>query len=276
MKKAIFKIHRKLELVTSKWWFGLVILILFFIPPYTTKIINSEQIADVVISVLSNALIYTKPILFPLFKILPLILFFLLLKYKNKVTRIFSAYVTFNLLIVAIFQNMAYTKDYGFAILTGNLIVSLIVSLAWLWEAIITKNDFEKINVQGINYLIVFLSFIAYWYPINMETLNPDFNLLYLMTSEAGVTFCMLVPIYLTFLILIYPKVNKVTLKITSLVGFIIGILNIVQFFILNPFLWWMGILHLPQLFIAFYGLVLTRKDQQMCFNSKRRNYYGK
>lgn len=260
-RQTVLKIERQLELVTRKWWFVLIILTLFFIPPYTTKPINSEQIADIVISVLSNALIYTKPILFPVFKIIPLLLFFLLFKYKNKAGRIFSLYVTFNFLLVSIFQNMADTTDYGFTILTGNLIVSMLVTLAWLWETIIAKNDFEKIKINKINYLIVILSFIAYWYPINMETLQPDFNLLYLVDSEAGVTFCMLVPIYLTVLILIYPRVNKVTFKITSLVGFIIGILNIVQFFLLNPFLWWMGILHFPQLLIAFYGLVLSGRD---------------
>ena len=247
MKKSrLRRIDVKLNLLTSKWWFTLLIVLAFFVPSYTTKFFDPAESAKLVIAVLSNALVYSKPILLPIFKIVPIIVFGLLFKYRNKVSRLFSGYVIINFLIVTVFQNMAYTKEYGFAILIGNMIVSLIVAMAWLWETIMDKNSYEKVDINKFKLLIIGLALLSYWYPINMETLNPDFNPLYLLTSEAGLTFCMLVPIYLTVLILIYPNVNYLTLKVTSLVGFIMGILNVVQFFVLNPFLFWFVILHLP------------------------------
>ena len=203
-------IQKKLTLVIKKWWFSLIILLLFFIPSYTNKPLHPEKIESLVIAVLSQAIIYTYPILFPFFKIAPIIILFILFKYRNKGSRIFSGYVAFNFLIVSVFQNMAHTQEYGFAILIGNLIVSLIVTGAWIWEAIADVNNFEKINLNIFKFFMILLALFAFWYPINMSSLEPDFNLLYIFTSESGLTFCMLIPIYLTILILIYPKVNYI------------------------------------------------------------------
>jgi len=68
--------------------------------------------------------------LFSLFKLIPLLLLLLIL-YRNKVRKV----------LVAIFQNMASTREYGFTVLTGNLLVSLIVALSWCGEAIADQND---------------------------------------------------------------------------------------------------------------------------------------
>jgi len=57
-----------------------------------------------------------------------------------------------------------------------------------------------------------------------------------------------------------YPRINKITLRITSFVGFLFGILNMITWFILNTSFWWMGILHFPLLIISFVGLVLSKK----------------
>lgn len=250
-------IHRNFIWVISKWWFYLVIPALFFIPSYTARPIEPDQSAALVIVVLSNALIYSRPFLFPVFKVLLILVLIVLFTYKNKARWLFSSYVAFNLLVVSLFQNMAHTQEYGFALLTGNLIVTLFVTVAWIWEIIIGKNNFKAIKLNAGKWILIFLALTTFWYPINMDSLKPDFKVLYLFTSESGLTFCMLIPIYLTILIIIYPNVNYVTLKVTSLAGFITGILNIIQFFILNSFVW-MGILHLPLLITSFYGLILS------------------
>lgn len=78
--------------------------------------------------------------LFSLFKLIPLLLLLLIL-YRNKVRKVFSLYVAVNFFLVAIFQNMASTREYGFTVLTGNLLVSLIVALSWCGEAIADQND---------------------------------------------------------------------------------------------------------------------------------------
>ena len=67
-----------------------------------------------------------------------------------------------------------------------------------------------------------------------------------------------MVPVYLVILLLYYPRVNPVTLRVTGLVGFIIGLLSLQ--FIFSAKTAWMGVLHLPLLVISLYTLVLTSK----------------
>jgi hypothetical protein len=258
--RSIQKTQKVLEAVSRRWWFSLLIFILLFIPSFTEKPHDSRDAAQVVIAVLSHAQIYLLKAAFPLFKLLPLLLLVLLLVFKNRFSRLFSLYVSINFLLVAVLQNTAYTGQYGFTVLIGNVIYSLLIALSWLWESIIQKTDYSTVQTGFRRYWTIPLALLAFWFPIHPETLQPDFNPLYLITSEAGLTFCMLVPIYLTILLLYYPRVNPVTLRITSLAGFFIAIMNVVQFFILNKGLVWMGILHLPQFFIALYGLILSSR----------------
>lgn len=258
--QAKMKIHNRLEAITRKWWFTLLIIILMCMPSYSTKAIPPEERANIVLTVFAEALVYRIPKLFPIFKLIPLLLLLLLVLYRNKVRKVFSAYVSLNLFLVAIFQNMAYTREYGFTVLTGNILISLMVALAWFWETIAVRNDFSVYRLGAGQIFMMFLAFFAFWYPIDLQTLTPDFKLHHLFTSEAGLTFCMLVPFYLAVLFVIYPRVNPVTLKVTALAGFITGILTVIQFFILNPAYWWMGILHLPLFLNSLYGLVLAKR----------------
>ena len=139
----------------------------------------------------------------------------------------------------------------------------LLVALFWIWEAAIQKNDFSSPTKLSKMYWIIPLAFIAFWYPINLETMGPDFNILYILTNEAGLTFCMMTPVYISLLILYYPRINIVTLRITSLVGVIIGFYNILTNFIMFPgLLWWNGILHLPLISISVYGLIISLKKR--------------
>ena len=71
----------------------------------------------------------------------------------------------------------------------------------------------------------------------------------------------MMTPVYLAILTLYYPKVNLLTLRITSLVGLIIGFYNMqVNFVFVPELLWWSGVLHLPLVALSIYGLVLSLK----------------
>jgi hypothetical protein len=71
----------------------------------------------------------------------------------------------------------------------------------------------------------------------------------------------MMTTVYIALLLLYYPKVNITTLKVTSLVGTIIGLYNLLTNFIIAPqLLWWNGILHLPLIFMSIYGLIISGK----------------
>ena len=68
-------------------------------------------------------------------------------------------------------------------------------------------------------------------------------------------------PVYLGILTLYYPKVNVVTLRLTGLLGIIIGFWNMIVNFLIMPDLWWNGVLHLPLLFISIYAFVLSLRN---------------
>lgn len=65
-------------------------------------------------------------------------------------------------------------------------------------------------------------------------------------------------PVFLAVLIVHYPMVNRVTLRITALVGLIIGFYNMLVNFVFEPALWWKGMLHLPLVLLSVYGLLLS------------------
>jgi len=82
-------------------------------------------------------------------------------------------------------------------------------------------------------YWVFPLAFLAFWFPhsITDGSVVPDFNPTSILTSEAGLTFCMMTPVYLAILTLYYPRINMTTLRITSLVGVIIGFYNVLANF---------------------------------------------
>jgi len=47
-------------------------------------------------------------------------------------------------------------------------------------------------------------------------------------------------------------------LRVTSLVGAIIGFYNMLVNFYMFPARWWLGVLHLPLMVLSLYGLVLS------------------
>lgn len=57
-----------------------------------------------------------------------------------------------------------------------------------------------------------------------------------------------------------YPKVNKALLRITSFIGLLFGLLNMVTWFALNTKFWWMGLVHLPLLLISAVSLILSKR----------------
>ncbi len=263
--KDLEKIQTKLELITRKWWFFLFFILMQFIPPYASKGFEVAETGKFIGEVLSHSLVYNFPTFYSIFKILPLVLVICIILLGNRIARIFNLYVAITYLLFVFLQNIAFTEKYGLAIITINMVMFLLVALFWLWEALVQKNDFTSPTKSPRKYWIIPLAFLAFWYPINPETMGPDFNILYLLTNEAGLTFCMMTPVYISLLILYYPRINLVTLRVTSLVGAIIGFYNILTNFILFPsLLWWNGILHLPLISISVYGLIISLRKKMV------------
>ncbi|HUW19572.1 MAG TPA: hypothetical protein VMW16_09740 [Sedimentisphaerales bacterium] len=262
----------KLERITKRWWFFLLFVLLqFAAPPYASKGYKFPDEWGLIISqALSRAVIYSYPGLFPLFKIIPIILLIGIIIFHNKLRRVFSIYVAFSYLLFAFGQGIAITERYGVAVCTITVIMFSIVAAFWLWEAAVARNDFTRRKLPVWRYWVVPPALLAFWYPLNWRTFQPDFNPLYLFTNVAGVTFCMMTPVYVGLLTLYWPKVNTPTLRVTSLVGLIVGCYNMSSNFIMRPGqLWWNGVLHLPLLAISVYGLILSLKRNRTWSNQK-------
>ena len=270
-KENLKKNQRKLEWLTGRWWFILVFVLLgFILPPYASKGYEFSEMGNVIQDILGNSLFHDVSSLYPIFKILPVLLIISIFFFRNRVTRLFSIYVGITYILFAFLQGIGITNEYGLGIVTGNVVMLLIVAAFWFWEAKMGKNDFTPKKFSIWNYWALPLAFLAFWFPLNLETMKPDFNPIYLFTNPAGLAFCMMTPVYLAILILYYPKVNIPTLRITALSGIIIGFWNMVVNFLIKPdILWWNGVLHLPLVFISIYALILSFRKPQLVETTK-------
>jgi len=261
-----FSEQAKLERITRRWWFFGLFVLIQFVPPYASKGYKfPDEWGDVIMHALRYAFIYSYPRLFPIFKIIPVALIIGIIVFRNKVARIFNIYASFSYVLFAFGQSIAVTERYGVAICTVNVVMFLVIAAFWAWEAIVVKNDFKSAGISPFRYWVVPLLLIAFWYPLDFRTARPDFNPVHLFTNVAGVTFCMMTPVYVGLLTLYWPKVNQAALRVTSIVGLIIGLYNVNLNFIMKPSILWLnGVLHIPLLFISLYGLILSLKRPQV------------
>jgi hypothetical protein len=263
MKKENLEKHQNsFEWITRKWWFVVVfILIDLLVPPIVTKGYDPSKMGEIIPYIILHSLLTSDSLssLYPIFKILPIILVIALMFSGNRLSRIFSFYAGINYILFAVLQSISITDRYGFAVVSGNFILMLIVALLWFWEAAVHKNDFTPRKINLIRFWVVPLAFLAFWFPLNPESMKPDFNLSYIFTNPVGLAFCNMTPVYLAILTLYYPRINIVTLRITSLLGVIMGFWNVLLNFLFNfDLLWWFGVLHLPLVFISIYALILS------------------
>ncbi|RKY21198.1 MAG: hypothetical protein DRP62_08130 [Planctomycetota bacterium] len=133
----------KLERITLKWWFFLLFVLIQFIPPYASKGYKfPEEWGSVISQAIGKAVIYSHSELYPIFKIIPIILLIGIIVLRNKVARLFSIYVSISYVLFAFGQSISVTEKYGVAICPINVIMFLAVAVFWIWEAVVLKNDF--------------------------------------------------------------------------------------------------------------------------------------
>ena len=245
-------------------WLKIVLTIVFFIPAYAQVSYDPAEIGDIIAAVLSNPLVVRVEWLLPIFKLLLLfavVMPVMDMKYSKKIT---MGYYAFILLIVGIFQNMANTEEYGFVILIGNIMVQFIVLAFVIHDIVKGKTVIDKGNLNVKRLWIAPLMLFAFLMPYSIDSLGniyPSISLSVLY-NEAGVTYCMVTPIVIGLLLLYSKGVDKATLSVASYIGLIFGLMNMVTWFGMNDDNWWMGVLHLPLLIIAFYGLVVANREK--------------
>jgi len=252
--------QEKLDAVTRKWWLYLLLLLPFFIPPYASRSYDPRETMGLTQQALSHPLIYTIPTLMPIAKAIPVVLIAGVMAWGNRVRRAFNGYVALLYVALACFQNTARTDTYGLVIILSNLALFLVVALLWGWEVIAERNDFEPRQQPLWKWWVAPLALLAFLAPIDTNTMSPDFSPMRLLTNESGLTYCMMTPVILAVLTLYHPTVNLAVLRISSFVGMIIGVMNMLMWFVVIPSGWWMGVLHIPLLTISVYAFVLARR----------------
>lgn len=249
------------EAVGRQWWFLPLILLPQIIPPYASFGYKLSELGAV------NAYILTHPIkgyftsIFPFFQIIPLVFLVAIFFAGKRVTRLFSVYVSLSYILIAFLQSFSISDRYGFAVLIGNVVTFLILAGLWLWESISPKNEFELQKIPVWKYWLILPALLPFWEPVNPHTLLPDFNPLYMLTSGAGLSFCMVTPLYLAILAIFFPHVNKPIFIITSVIGVFMSLGNIVLEFVIYPSYWWIGVLHIPLFILSSYCVMISLSE---------------
>ena len=260
--KNIEKIQERLEIATRKWWFYLLFVLMQLIPSFTSKGYDPSKMGEIIGIILQNAIVSSLEAFYPIFKIIPIILVALIVLRRRGGSRWFNIYVGTSYVLFAFLQHVAITEEYGLSIVLSNLIMLIVVAAFWFWDVFAQKNDFVPVEQPRWKHLVIIsLAFLAFWYPLNPYTFTPDFNPIYIFTNVAGLTFCMMTPVYLAILILHYPRINMATLRVTGLAGIIIAFYNILLNFLMYPeLLWWNGVLHIPLLMTSGSALSLKKR----------------
>ena len=232
-----------------------VLLICSFLPVITASPFPQQDSSLVIKEVLmktSVAYLWLSPIV----HIVTVALLVALVLYGSDVGRVGDAFFAVLFLFIAFSNHIALTDTYGLAVVTGNLVPVLIVGLFWIWEVYKPKNDYVFKRLPAWRYWVLPFAFLAFWSPIDAQ-LSPDFNPLLLLNSSFGVMYCLTTPVIIALLTLICPRVNAQVLRVTSFVGLIIGLFNIMSYFTMPGYTLWNLILHTPLVLFSLYGLII-------------------
>jgi len=231
----------------------IVLFLCIFLPPITSKPFPSQETPLVIRDVIIQT---TYLWLSPIVHVATIILLIALYRYGPKIGRIADAYFGILFLFFAFGQNIAVTENYGLAVVTGNLVLVLIVGLFWMWEVFRPRNEYVFQRLPLWRYWVIPFSILAFWFPLNPDA-SPNFSPLLLLTSSFGVQVCPTAPVVIAILTLIYPRVNRYILTVTSFVSLLIGLFNVMSLFVMPGYTLYVLILHTPLIFISIYGLLI-------------------
>jgi hypothetical protein len=242
-----------------RWFYPLVYALLFLTSSFTPHYASTgysyfEEGGSVIVAVMSVGLARSLH-LAPFFHVATVVLVIAVVRYGNRLRRLFSLYFGVNLIFIAFAQCMGSTEEFGFSILTGSVLTLVLLGSLWIWETIRPGNDLSFRDLPLVRYWPVPLAVFAFWCPIDFATLQPDFSPALLLTSAYGIGGCVTIPVIVCLMTLLYPRVNEPLYRLTAFVGIIYGFWN--MFSLLKPSTRWLGIIHIPLLVISIYALIL-------------------
>jgi len=260
------RIQEKMEVVILKWWYYLIFVALVVVTLPLNITSKNWSLGDqmiIVKEILRNSLLREVRFANLPIQLITILIILLLIVLRNRVARLFCIYAGITFFFQAVLQNVALTDKYGLMIGTVNVIMFPLVGLAWFLEARTGKTDFSFRPKSLLSFWAVPLALFAFWAPNSLAHFLK-FDLKWLVTSGTTFGFCLMVPVYLAILFISYPRVNRVTMNITAVVGLIIAFGNF-MIFLGNPASrYWHGIIHIPLLLTSITGIILSIKKQKI------------
>lgn len=243
---------------TRRWWFFLCVFLSLLIAPYASKNFDTTNWGTVISRTLGNSLFNNFKNVFPIFQIIAIVVFLMVPLLRNRSRVVLSLHAGFSYMLFAVLQNIAITPQYGLSIVLSNIILFMLVAVTWFWEALVRQNDFSSVTQPFWKYLVLLSALFAFLIPINLETGGPGFFPA-MFSLGSALAFCPMTPMYLAILIYYYPKINILTLRMTSIAGIIIGFFNVlIKLILQSDSSLWDGILHLPLFILSILGLILS------------------
>jgi hypothetical protein len=256
------------NLTSRKWFYPVVyglLIVISMLPPIAEVSYDPRNTQDVIASILMVSLTPYRSWGW-VFHVATLGLVALAILRPSVAGRVMAAYVGANYFLIAALQTNAVTEEYGFAVQTGALVATALLGMLWLWVA--WRNRLH-VSFEGIpfwRWVLLPLALLVFWSPVGLEgnKVVPNFDPLLLLTSpDYGLAYCFVTPVFLFVLILFYPRVDLLALRVTAFNGLLYGLYNLTHWF--DPDTVWMGVLHVPLLVISSAALLTsTRKPNQV------------
>ena len=255
----------RLEKASRKWWFFVILLAAqSILLPIVSRNFDPQNIPSMVSATLGNAVQCHLGNLNILFQSFSVLMFVLLIVFKNKVRTLFNMYVAVSYTAFAFIQNIAVTEQYGFSVVTVNFAMFLFVAYVWIREVFRPENKYDFKPFQWKYVWMIILALFAFYCPFTNHG-ELDWNLAHFFTRNTATAFCLTTPLFLTILTLNLPNVNIVTYRVTAIIGVIIGLYNMMNFF--NPHTVFLGVVHLPLVIISLYCAILSYKVKRNTSN---------
>ena len=160
----------KLKRISARWWFfALLLLAQTVLMPFASRNFAPQDIGRIIPATLANAPQTRLGDWNILFQSVSLLFLILLLVFRNRVRTLFNAYVALSYLAFAFIQNVAFTEQYGFSVVTVNLVMFLFVAYVWIREALRPQGRYDFGNFRWKYAWMIVLALFAYWCPFTLR-----------------------------------------------------------------------------------------------------------
>ena len=250
---------RRPKPLSHRIWFRILVAVCFVIPAIVSLPFGPVETPAVVRAVLEDSYVVSVLALLPVAKaalLMAAALPFLGVRWSG---RFLLGYYAAILIVVAFLQNMADTERFGYAWLIGNTLAQLVVAAWCILDVVPERTTLHRENLRPRRLWLLAPMALAFLMPYTIGAGRVEPSLASVLSNEAGVTYCMITPVVLGVLLIFPDGVDRRTLSVASFVGLIFGLINLAVWFGLNPQDWWMGVLHVPLVLTAVYGLAESR-----------------